>query len=211
VRAHLERFVFRSRVRIQDSSAAWCTYGLAGPDAETACSTRLHMPLEASGMRQFVVAPRSEPFPQSQGAPRDEWRAADIAAGIPQVTSATSGLWVAQMLNLDLLGGISFEKGCYTGQEVIARAHFRGQVKRRMQRFFSNSVIPLAPGDKVRLQDGRSAQVVMAAQTEYDGQEFLAVAPLSAAAGSELVGEVAPTDDEAILASTLPLPYSLPA
>ena len=58
-----------------------------------------------------------------------------IAAGEPQVFAATSEAFVAQMLNLDLLGAIAFDKGCYTGQEVIARAHYRGRVKRRMQRF----------------------------------------------------------------------------
>jgi tRNA-modifying protein YgfZ len=211
VRTHLHRFVLRSRVRIEDASTAWCTYGLAGPDAEAACSTRLHMALDSGGMRQFVVAPRGERLPQSQTTPRGDWLCADIAAGIPQVSSATSGLWVAQMLNLDLLGGISFEKGCYTGQEVIARAHFRGQVKRRMQRFFTNSVTALVPGEKVRFQDGRSAQVVMAAQSEYDGQEFLAVAGLSAAPGGSVADDAAPTDVAAITVSTLPLPYRLPA
>jgi tRNA-modifying protein YgfZ len=55
---HLQRFVFRARVTVQDASAAWCVYGLAGPDAEAACSTRLHVALDASGMRQLVVANR---------------------------------------------------------------------------------------------------------------------------------------------------------
>jgi folate-binding protein YgfZ len=210
VRTHLHRFVFRSRVRIEDASTAWCAYGLAGPDAEAACSTRLHMALDSGGMRQFVVAPRGETLPQSQAASRDDWLSGDIAAGIPQITSATSGLWVAQMLNLDLLGGISFEKGCYTGQEVIARAHFRGQVKRRMQRFFTHSLTALVPGEKVRLQDGRSAQVVVAAQSEYDGQEFLAVAAISAASGSGPAEDPAPLDVAAITVSTLTLPYRLP-
>jgi tRNA-modifying protein YgfZ len=209
VRTHLQRFVFRARVRIEDASATWRVYGLAGPDAEAACSTRLHMSLDATGMRQLVVAPISEPIPQSELAPRDDWRAQDIAAGIPEITQATSGLWVAQMLNLDLLGGISFEKGCYTGQEVIARAHFRGQVKRRMQRFLSTSGIALTPGAKVRLQDGRTAQVVMAVQVEL-GQEFLAVAPMVAGM-TGATDEPAATDSAAINASVLPLPYALPA
>jgi folate-binding protein YgfZ len=211
VRTHLQRFVFRARVRIEDASAAWCVYGLAGPDAETACSTRLHLQIDASGMRQLVVAPRSEPLPQSDIAPRDDWRAQDIAAGIPEITRATSALWVAQMLNLDLLDAVSFDKGCYTGQEVIARAHFRGQVKRRMQRFFTNSVAPLAPGARVRLQDGRTAQVVMAAETQFDGQEFLAVAPFSGAAGTGAAEDSAISEVETITANTLPLPYALPA
>jgi tRNA-modifying protein YgfZ len=208
--AHLQRFVFRARVRVEDASAAWCAYGLAGPDAETACNTRLHSALDGSGMRQMVVAPRSEPMPQSQQVSRDEWRAEDIAAGIPEITRATTGLWVAQMLNLDRLGGISFEKGCYTGQEVIARAHFRGQVKRRMQRFFTSSDVSLAPGMKVRLHDGRTAQVVMAAQPQFDGREFLAVAPLPGGTPGA-AEDSGSTDTPDITASTLPLPYTLSA
>lgn len=207
VRAHLQRFVFRARVRIEDASAAWRAYGLTGPDAEAACSTRLHMPQDDSGMRQLVVAPRGEPLPESHVAPRDEWRAQDIAAGIAQITTATSGLWVAQMLNLDLLGGISFEKGCYTGQEVIARAHFRGQVKRRMQRFFTHSAIALTPGARVRFQDGRAAQVVTAVDSA-DGQEFLAVAAFGATAGTG--AEEAAADTALLTVSTLPLPYAIP-
>ncbi len=72
--------------------------------------------------------------------------------------TATSGSFVAQMLNLDLIDAISLTKGCYTGQEVIARAHYRGQVKRRMQRFFTESTRELGPGERVQLGDGRSAQ-----------------------------------------------------
>jgi folate-binding protein YgfZ len=167
------------------------------------------MQLDASGMRQLVVAPRSEPIPQSETSPRDDWRAQDIATGIPEITRATSGLWVAQMLNLDLLDAISFDKGCYTGQEVIARAHFRGQVKRRMQRFFTSSLAPLAPGARVRLQDGRTAQIVMTAETQFDGREFLAVAAYGA--GATAASDEPAADAEVITVSTLPLPYPLPA
>lgn len=209
--SQLQRFVFRAKVRIHDAGAAWRVYGLAGPDAEAACSTRLHMSLDDSGMRQLVVAPRGEPLPQSELAPREDWRAADIAAGIPEITRATSGLWVAQMLNLDSLGAISFEKGCYTGQEVIARAHFRGQVKRRMQRFFTSSGAALAPGARLRLQDGRQAQVVMAAEPEYDGREFLAVTTPGPAGAGTTADESAPADAEAVSVSTLTLPYAIPA
>jgi folate-binding protein YgfZ len=207
VLAHLQRFVFRARVRIEDASAAWWVYGLTGPDAEAACSTRLHLPQDAGGLRQMVVAPRGEALPQSHGAPRDEWLAQDIADGIAQITGATSGLWVAQMLNLDLLGGISFEKGCYTGQEVIARAHFRGQVKRRMQRFLTHSDIALTPGARVRFQDGRAAQVVMAVDSGQ-GQEFLAVTAYGSTGGAAIAGEeTAGTETPLITVNPLPLPY----
>ena len=102
----------------------------------------------------------------------------------PQVYAATAEAFVAQMLNLDVLQAISFEKGCYTGQEVIARAHYRGRVKRRMQRFVTAAAAaaPLRPGDAGTLADGRQFKVVDAA-TLPDGRiAFLAVAPLSAGA-----------------------------
>ena len=76
-----------------------------------------------------------------------EWHAADIRAGLPQVYPQTHESFVAQMLNLDLLGGVSFEKGCYTGQEIIARTHFRGTVKRRMLRYAAACPAP-APGTR---------------------------------------------------------------
>ena len=84
--------------------------------------------------------------------------AQDIAAGMPQVYGATSGMFVAQMLNLDCVDAISFTKGCYTGQEIIARAHYRGRIKRRMQRFLTDAVTTLAPGQGVTLSDGRAAR-----------------------------------------------------
>jgi folate-binding protein YgfZ len=130
-------------------------------------------------------------------------RAQDIAAGVPQVYRATSGEFVAQMLNLDCIGAISFNKGCYTGQEIIARAHYRGRMKRRMQRFLSTVPVALAPGETVTLDDGRSAQVVDAT-THADGRtEFLAVTSLGAPAEPA-------TAATRLAASQLPLPYALP-
>ncbi|OZI60979.1 CAF17-like 4Fe-4S cluster assembly/insertion protein YgfZ [Bordetella genomosp. 11] len=60
------------------------------------------------------------------------WQAGDLAAGIPWVGAATQDLFIPQTVNLDLAGGVSFTKGCYPGQEVVARSHYRGTVKRRM-------------------------------------------------------------------------------
>jgi len=134
------------------------------------------------------------------------WRLGAIGAGEPQVYAATSEEFVAQMLNLDVLEGISFEKGCYTGQEVIARAHFRGRVKRRMQRFITMESATLRPDDALQLADGRAARVVDAA-VHADGRcEFLAVAALS----SEVATAEAPAQGAAVLRATqLPLPYAL--
>ena len=115
--------------------------------------------------------------------------AADIADGLPQVYLATSEAFVAQMLNLDVTGGIALDKGCYTGQEIIARAHYRGHVKRRMQRFISETPCSLIPGQTGKFTDGRSFKVVDAVAVEQGRCEFLAVAnpqdPGGAAAQTE--------------------------
>ncbi|CAB3708213.1 folate-binding protein YgfZ [Achromobacter sp. SIMBA_011] len=64
--------------------------------------------------------------------PAAQWHAADLAAGIPWITTATQDVFIPQTVNLDLIQGVSFTKGCYPGQEVVARSHYRGTVKRRM-------------------------------------------------------------------------------
>ena len=91
------------------------------------------------------------------------WQSADVAEGLPQVYAATSEVFVAQMLNLDLLGAIAFDKGCYTGQEVIARSHYRGRVKRRLQRWSTDTSTPLRAGDAARSVDGRALSIVRVA------------------------------------------------
>ena len=146
-------------------------------------------------------------------AERDAWVLHDVAAGLAQVYAATSEMFVAQMLNLDLVDAISFNKGCYTGQEVIARAHYRGRVKRRLQRFCTLAPAALAPGDALQLADGRGARVVESARHPDGRCEFLAVAALTPPAA----GAPADADEESsgararrVEAQPLPLPYSLP-
>jgi len=134
-----------------------------------------------------------------------------IAAGLPQVYAATSEQFVAQMLNLDVIGAISFTKGCYTGQEVIARAHYRGRVKRRMQRFRTTRPAQLAIGASGTLRDGRSFRVVEAIALDDGRCEFLAVAPITHGA-EEASEDAAGVGAAAVVeAEQLSLPYELPA
>jgi folate-binding protein YgfZ len=141
----------------------------------------------------------------------DHWRRLAVAAGEPEIYAATSEEFVAQMLNLDVLDAIAFGKGCYTGQEVIARAHFRGRVKRRLQRFVTHSPSRLEPGDAGELTDGRAFKVVNAVPLADGRCEFLAVAPL--AADDAAAGRARDHTQRAnvIDAQQLALPYSLPA
>jgi folate-binding protein YgfZ len=106
-------------------------------------------------------------------AAEQRWCLEAIRAGLPQVYPQTHETFVAQMLNLDVLGGISFSKGCYTGQEIVARAHYRGSVKRRMFRYSANCAPP-APGTRVVDGGQHAGDVVHAAATDA-GCELLAV------------------------------------
>jgi folate-binding protein YgfZ len=136
----------------------------------------------------------------SDGAREHQWHLSQVRAGLPQVYPETHEAFVAQMLNIDLLGGISFEKGCYTGQEIIARAHFRGTVKRRMFLFHSAGPAP-APGTRVLAGEQHAGDVVDAAATE-DGCDVLAVISLA-----QLNSELRVDGQDGAL-TRVPMPYS---
>jgi tRNA-modifying protein YgfZ len=131
-----------------------------------------------------------------------DWRLAGIRAGLPQVYPETHEAFVAQMLNLDLLGGVDFEKGCYTGQEIIARTHFRGAIKRRMFHF-ACAASPPAPGTRILAGEQHAGDVVDAAATS-NGCELLAVIGLAQQdAALEL------ESNRGVALQKLPLPYAV--
>jgi folate-binding protein YgfZ len=187
----LRKYLLRAKATLTDESAMWQIVGLTDdaalardPGSARHDDGRI-LWRHASDGRVLAL----EPHGSEAGGANDangatdasaasglDWLRADIAAGLPELTAQTSGEFVAQMLNLDALGGISFNKGCYTGQEVIARAHYRGRVKRRAQRFALPAGELPAPGASVTLADGRSAQVLLATPTTST-IEILAVAP----------------------------------
>lgn len=111
--------------------------------------------------------------------PGSEWELAEIRDGIPVVVPATSEEFVPQMLNLDQLGGIAFDKGCYTGQEVVARTHYLGSVKRRMHRFRAAALQAPTPGDRLIADDETPTpgQVIRSAIVAGTTYELLAVIP----------------------------------
>lgn len=106
------------------------------------------------------------------------WLRADIAQGFPLVTAATSEHYVPQMVNLDKLGGVSFKKGCYPGQEIVARTHYLGKIKRHLYRVRAPQAI--TTGAEVRsvvLNDQACGSILSAAPTEAGG-DWLALAVL---------------------------------
>jgi folate-binding protein YgfZ len=233
VAGRLSKFVLRAKVKVVDESAGWRVVGLVG-----AASGELPMSVGTQVRSDGVVfvcvgdqplrwlaislADAPSPVLDYPAGDRATWQRLEVAAGQPQVYAATSEEFVAQMLNLDALDAIAFDKGCYTGQEVIARAHYRGRVKRRMQRFVSREACQLSPGDSGQLADGRTFKVVQAAQLADGRCDFLAVAPI-VGAGSEATdatskmasaasdaGPTAAPVAAILLADQAPLPYPLP-
>ena len=211
VALRLSKYVLRAKAKVTDESADWRFTGVVARDPPVSASLAARV---SNGMDRWLIANPSAGagMAESDADDRLKWRALDVAGGIPEVYAATSEQFVAQMLNLDVLGAISFTKGCYTGQEVIARAHYRGRVKRRMQRFRTADPMQLAVGDSGKFRDGRSFRVVEAA-TLPDGRcEFLAVAPM--AQGGEEEPSEAPADAAAtkmLAAEQLTMPYELPS
>lgn len=101
-------------------------------------------------------------FPQADSS-RNDWTLLDIQAGIPAITAATEEAFVPQMVNLDLIGAVNFKKGCYPGQEVVARVHYLGKIKQRMFIVKSDGKTIALPDDKVYIngQEDKTAGTVV--------------------------------------------------
>jgi folate-binding protein YgfZ len=206
----MRKFILRAKVKIEDAgdSLAVAGYFSTMPESSGGYS-------EADGVGVapvardkdrfwLIAAPQKFASQDAAGARRieNEWRLADIRAGLPQIYAATSEAFVAQMLNLDLLDGISFTKGCYTGQEIIARTQHLGRIKRRLYRL----LLPAGTwsiGQALRLSDGRQGRLT---EVIENGGRIEALAVLTAEPSPAADGDAAQI---AVNAAELPLPYPL--
>jgi len=233
--AALRKFVLRAKVTIEDPGERLCvagahevrhltSAGLAAPSdsgyAETAEIGVANVHRDPS--RYWVIGAAERLAEHGLAGDADpeklehDWRLADIRAGLPQIYLATREAFVAQMLNLDVLDGISFSKGCYTGQEIIARTQHLGRIKRRLYRLrLPNGEWRI--GQSLRLSDGRTGRLVEAVDSD-GGIEALAVLNVQAQtaeggdAGAVAARESADGDaltGAAVAASPLPLPYAI--
>ena len=187
VRKRLSMYVLRSKVILEDASHELARLGFAGSEAPTllqkagiAAPATVDAVTETDGAQIIHLhgeTPRYAIYGataaieklrarlESLGArhsTEDAWALMKIRAAEPTVYPETTEHFVAQMLDLDKLGAIDFKKGCYIGQEVIARAHYRGAVKRHMVRAESRSTVPLRPGADIHAShdDSPVAEVV---------------------------------------------------
>lgn len=220
----LRMYVLRSKVKIDESPLA--RIGLSGPGAAelvgrlfgTTPATMASVGKESAtcvaldGARFVVLAPPEDAMAlwdaftkHATPVGRDAWEWTSIRAGIPTVVAKTQEEFVPQMANFELVGGVSFKKGCYPGQEIVARTQYRGILKKRMALAHVDGPRP-APGDTLHTPafgEQAAGMVVSAAPSPEGGHDLLAVAQLEGIAADDLrVGSLAGEH-----LRLLPLPY----
>ncbi len=197
VAQRLQKYVLRAKVKLAVATADFALLGVTGPQAAASLTASLASPsahsfaatrvdagivLTLPGDRYLVVCQAAQASPAwaslsatMRPAGSNLWQLQTIRAGIATVTSATQEAFVPQMLALDAYGAISFQKGCYPGQEIVARMHYLGDLKRLLYYGRSSQEI-LAADQVVNAADGKTAgTVVNAAANENGGYDFLAV------------------------------------
>lgn len=206
----LRMFVLRAKVTLTDVSAKVAAFGIAGANAtqslaavglpapaqvydcnrhEALSVIRLHGDIprfSIHGPAAAVTELQTRLSTQFPVADADAWRRLEILAGVPAVFPQTSDHFVPQMANLDQLDGISFSKGCYTGQEIVARLHYLGNLKRRM--FYCRSETGGAePGTPVYDAGGEQAVgEVLQAAGAHDGHLLSVVLQITHAQSDQL-------------------------
>jgi hypothetical protein len=141
----LSMFVLRSKVKLSDATAEFTVHGLAGNAASAALSGALEpwtkrdagdaravLLYPADGQaRALWLAPVGQPVPAGPELSLADWLWSEVRSGVATITAPIVEAFVPQMLNYESVGGVNFKKGCYPGQEVVARSQFRGTLKRR--------------------------------------------------------------------------------
>jgi folate-binding protein YgfZ len=211
VQKRMRMFVLRAKVALSDESANWVRFGVAGAEAESmikaiagqvpeSSMSTLHVDggrvLRLSANRFEIVAGVDIALAWWRelsrkatcvGAP--VWDGLNIRDGILTVLPNTQDLFVPQMANFELIGGVSFKKGCYPGQEIVARTQYRGILKRRMALVHSTAAAVPNPGDSVYAQefaDQAAGTIANAAPAPGGGFDALVVAQIEALKGGSL-------------------------
>ena len=230
VAKRLSIYVLRSKVTVTDASEESARLGVGGPHATRAVAEalggapapfqlRTFGPLTVLGLpgpRYVAIAPhaasetaRESLLRHATAASYDVWQWLTVRAGVPVITAATQDSFVAQTANWDVLGGVDFQKGCYTGQEIVARTQYLGRLKERAFLFHA-ATAGVRPGERLfsaAFGDQPCGTVVNAAAAPAGGCDLIAVLQLAAAErGDARLG--AP---EGPVLTPLPLPYAIPA
>jgi len=227
--AHLGKYIIFSKAQLAADRTDWETLGCRGPGAAdilkglagglpgaryAARSTdglsvvqvddageRFEVCIDATRHPQHLAALRAG----SEVAGEEDWRAGEIRAGVARLEAATAGEFVPQQLNYDLTGHISFNKGCYTGQEIVARLHYRGKSKQRTYLGALEAALDLAPGAPLYSAGDGQAAGTLVNSARVDGRTLCLVATTA----QGIAGGLRPAAQGPLLAP-LELPYALP-
>ena len=212
----LSMFVLRTKVKLTDASDEFALYGLAGDAlisiAGSACPAwskadfddqiLVHLYPALGQPRGLWIAPQGSPAPQGQALDAALWAWGEVRSGVATLSAPLVETFVPQMLNYESVGGVNFKKGCYPGQEVVARSQFRGQLKRRT--YLAHSPSALAVGAEIfTAEDAEQAVglVVQSAPAPAGGWDAL-VCLQTHASSADLRAGPAPL-------ALQPLPYAL--
>lgn len=230
IQKRLTMFVLRSKVKLTDASADFVRLGLSGaqaenlsheffgpvPEARFALMHGEHGSVIRLGDDRFALLVDGEGAralaerlaQRCTAVSSQHWLWLDIRAGIPTITRATQEQFVPQMVNFELLGGVNFQKGCYPGQEIVARTQYLGRLKRRMY-LAHIAAENVAAGDSLfstDLEGQASGTIVNAARAPGGGQDVLAVIQIDSAQQQTLHWKTA----DGPQLELQPLPYSVP-
>lgn len=214
----LSMFVMRAKAKVSDASESFSLYGMLSSQApgsdtdmpwaleKTSDGTRISLYPSDGQPRQLWILASDAPAPQGPVLSPALWAWSEVRSGVATVTAPVSEAFVPQMVNYESVGGVSFKKGCYPGQEVVARSQFRGTLKRRA--FIAHCAQPVRAGDEVvALADPSqpAGTVVQAAASPGGGFDAIVSLQLSAAADGDLHAR----NPEGPVFELLPLPYVL--
>jgi len=218
----LSMFVLRAKVRLSDASGDFALYGLGGDAVENATKNKaasadktwakadfdditLIRLYPADGVpRALWVAPAGRPAPAGAVIPAELWAWREVRSGIATVTAPIVEAFVPQMLNYESVGGVNFKKGCYPGQEVVARSQFRGTLKRRAYLAHAEVAMPVGSDVFIAGDDQPCGTVAQAAAAPTGGYDAIVSMQVSAfEAGNVRLGAV---DGPVLALSAAPYP-----
>lgn len=223
----LSMFVMRAKAKLSDASGEYALYGVTGAAIESIAgsthaawskvdfdTSNLVFLYPAAGQpRALLCAPAGSPPPQGNAIDVDLWNWLEVQSGIAMITQPIFEAFVPQMLNYESVGGVNFKKGCYPGQEIVARSQFRGTLKRRAYLVHTDGA-PTVGQEVFHTQDADQPCGLVAAAAANPGGGFDAVVSMQTSVAADAQahpGERRLTLSSATGASLtlLPLPYAL--
>ena len=225
----LSMYILRSKVQLHDAHGQWRRIGVAGRQAAAAVKALTGCVLDedmttADSAQASVIRFSSERYqisvPVVDGEDSlaqiaahahcidsNQWQWLEIQAGVPSIVTATQEQFVPQMVNFDLTRSVDFQKGCYTGQEIVARTQYLGKLKRRM--YLVHGDTAMAAADEIyspEMEGQASGMVVNAQPSPLGGWDALAVVQISSVHSQPL--RVKAVDGALLSVRDLPYPVA---